>query len=134
LLYTDLISLGDGRSWDNFCQNDDGKSHCKVNSNRNMDVTCQCSYSKQKIKRVVFEYIDDNVAVTLNGSGSAFEKIVVQTQFMKNTRGRPFVLTSVSNSYFREAVVFNRSDNIYSDSYYFHVGTLDNLTKAGLGL
>lgn len=134
LAYNDLLNPGDGGSWDDLCRNDDNKNHCSVNPNRNFDVTCQCSYTKPEIKRVVFDYFDNDVAISLEGSGAAFNKIVFQTQYIKSGKGRPFVLISASNDFKKNYSNFKSNQEIYSDGYFFQVGTLENLTKAGFGL
>lgn len=97
-------------------------------------MTCQCSYTKPEIKRVVFDYFDNDVAISLEGSGAAFNKIVFQTQYIKSGKGRPFVLISASNDFKKNYSNFKSNQEIYSDGYFFQVGTLENLTKAGFGL
>lgn len=115
-----------------FC-NSDGVNFCtKENQNQNNDMSCQCSL-KNFYKRVIFEYVDHNVAIVVQGNKHLFEHLYVGTVY-RTVTAQPFILVSASNMDQRgEYLDFNPRVDLFEDNFFFTIGTMENLKKRGLG-
>lgn len=134
LSWADLSNPDASLAWADFCKDQSTTPHCAPNPKPDGDVTCRCSYENSEIKRIVFNYTDSNVALSLQGSGRAFTKLFIGRTFPVHVKARPGILLSVGNFFTKDAMTFDSmTGQIIDDDYFFNVGTLENLDKMGLG-
>lgn len=93
-------------------------------------TACGCSFSGSNIQveRIVFSYA--NVAMSLQGSGEAFQAFVLTTRYYNNSQSG---LVSDAHNIQMQAPSFSKADPVTNDSYYMNVGTLDDLNAACVG-